>query len=295
MNEEELREMMSMLEAAGWQPLLCDTPIPLYDTFVHAGNPVEPGCIPPDMELIPKALLSAQPEMMVRVKGNSMVDAGIEDGDMVKMTVLMTPRDGDIVVVAIDSECTVKSYYEDDEGQRWLVPQNKAESERYRVIRLDDELVNVHLCGVVGEVFKPLPRVSCKSLRSAVAEAKKLYDDEPKVSGQRVTAVIRLLGKEIRIQRHWYAVCRGMMDVCAVGEDEYDIFCTRVAKALPAHGHLPRVDEMQAMAVESFAKPIVKWDERRAPVKGVRFRAYKALGEKTIRLLTMREEEFQSL
>jgi len=295
MTEEELKEITALLERQGWSPMLCDTPVPLYDTPVHAGNPVEPGSIPPDMVLVPKALLATQPQMMVRVKGNSMVDAGIEDGDVVKMTLDTTPRDGDIVVVAIDSECTVKSYYEDDEGQRWLVPQNKAESERYKVIRLDDELVNVHLCGVVDEVLKPLPRVSSRVLRSAVAKAKKLYEEEPKVSGQRVAAVIRLLGKEIKIQRHWYAVCRGMMDVCAFGEDEYDIFCTRVAEVLPAHKHLPRVDEMQAMAVESFAKPIVKWDEGRSPVKGARFRAYKRLGERTIQLLTMKEEAFQSI
>ena len=188
MTEEELREITALLERQGWSPMLCDSPIPLYDTPVHAGNPVEPGSIPPDMVLVPKALLATQPQMMVRVKGNSMVDAGIEDGDVVKMTLDTTPRDGDIVVVAIDSECTVKSYYEDDEGQRWLVPQNKAESERYRVIRLEDELVNVHLCGVVDEVLKPLPRVSSRVLRSAVAKAKKLYEEEPKVSGQRVAA-----------------------------------------------------------------------------------------------------------
>lgn len=295
MTEKEVKEIMALLERAGWQPLLCDTPIPVYDTPVHAGTPTEPGNIPPGMALIPKALLSAQPEMMVRVKGDSMIDAGIEDGDMVKMALGKSPRDGDIVVVAIDLDCTVKSYYEDDEGLRWLVPQNEAERELYKVIRLDDNLVGVYLCGVVGEVFKPLPRVSCKSLRSAVAEAKKSYEDEPRVSDQRVTAVIRLLGKEIRIQRHWYAVCRGMMDVSVYGENEYDLFCARVAKVLPAHGHLPRVDEMQAMAVESFAKPVVKWDERRAPVKGTRFRAYKALAERSILLLTMREDEFQNL
>lgn len=294
MEEKELEAIFEQLEAAGWRPQLCDTPIPVYES-VHAGNPVDPGNVPADMVLVPKALLSMQPEMMVRVKGNSMVDAGIEDGDVVKMTVGETPRDGDIVVVALDAGCTLKCFYEDDDGTQWLIPQNKAESERYRVIRLDESQVNVHLCGVVKEVFKPLPRMSCRSLRSAVASAKKDMQAEPRVSEQRVTAVINMLGREIKIQRHWYAVCRGMMDVGIYEENEYDLFCKRVAKALPAHEHLPRVDEMQAMAVESFAKPVVKWDERRSPVKGARFGAYKSLGERTIQLLTMKEEEFQSL
>lgn len=271
-------------------------PIPFYSEGIRAGFPSPATDYEEEPIDLNKALIkNREATFFARVKGDSMIDAGIEDGDMVKMALGKSPRDGDIVVVAIDLDCTVKSYYEDDEGLRWLVPQNEAERELYKVIRLDDNLVGVYLCGVVGEVFKPLPRVSCKSLRSAVAEAKKSYEDEPRVSDQRVTAVIRLLGKEIRIQRHWYAVCRGMMDVSVYGENEYDLFCARVAKVLPAHGHLPRVDEMQAMAVESFAKPVVKWDERRAPVKGTRFRAYKALAERSILLLTMREDEFQNL
>ena len=80
MNEEELKEIMLLLENAGWQPQLCDTPLPAYES-VHAGNPTEPGQLPEDMIMMPKAFLSMCPENMVRVIGNSMVDAGISDGD----------------------------------------------------------------------------------------------------------------------------------------------------------------------------------------------------------------------
>ena len=38
MNEQELKEIMLLLEKAGWQPQLCDTPLPAYES-VHAGNP----------------------------------------------------------------------------------------------------------------------------------------------------------------------------------------------------------------------------------------------------------------
>ena len=285
MTEEELKEMMALLEKAGAQPLLCDTPIPLYETPVHAGNPVEPGCIPPDMKLVPKALLAAQPEMMVRVNGNSMADAGIEDGDLVKMTLDMTPRDGDIVVVVIDEECTVKSYYEDDEGQCWLVPQNKAESALYKVIRLDDELVNVHLCGVVGEVFKPLPRVSCKSLRSAVAEAKKSYKDEPKISEQQVSYTIREIAPLVTIARLWYAVYRILADYNVVEEDDFDTFINKVVAEVPHHEHLPSKTELQRLAVQSFAKPVSKWRPDNAPVKGSRYKLYATIANKTEELL----------
>ena len=65
MDEEELKEIMLLLEKAGWQPQLCDTPLPAYES-VHAGNPTEPGQVPEDMIMMPKAFLSMCPENMVR-------------------------------------------------------------------------------------------------------------------------------------------------------------------------------------------------------------------------------------
>ena len=159
--EKDVNEILELLEKAGWQPQLCDTPLPAYES-VHAGNPMDPGQVPSDVVMMPKAFLSMCPESMIKVQGNSTLDAGISDGDWVKMTIAQEPRDGDIVVVVIGSECTVKSYYEDDNGVRWLIPQNKAEEGRYKVIRLDDTEEKVYLCGVVKEILKPLPRVSTR-------------------------------------------------------------------------------------------------------------------------------------
>ena len=171
MDEKDYKDILKILENAGWQPQVCDTPIPVYES-VHAGNPEEPGQIPPDMVLVPRAFLSMYPEAMVRVQGNSMIDRNIEDGDWVKMCYGRTPHDGDIVVVAIGSECTVKSYYEDEDGVGWLVPQNKREKEKYKVIRLDEDAGNVHLCGVVTDIRKPLPRVPDKAMKALVDEVK---------------------------------------------------------------------------------------------------------------------------
>ena len=294
MTEEEIKRILKILEDAGWQPQLCDTPIPAYES-VHAGNPADPGQIPPDMVMVPKAFLSMAPESMVKVTGNSMIDIGIEEGDWVKMIIGRTPRDGDIVVVAIGSECTLKSYYEDDDGTRWLVPQNKAGKDKYKVIKLDENNGKVHLCGVVTEVLKPLPRVSGKAMRSLVSEVKANFQEEPRISDQRVKSVIKILGHEIKVARMWYAVCRSMMDEQVFETDRFDLFCDYVKRVLPYHQHLPKVAEMQAMAVESFAKPVSKWDERRAPVKGKRFKDYRAIADKTTLLLTISEAEFEKL
>lgn len=39
MTEEELREMFAVLEAQGLQPMLCDTPVAVYDGRVPCGTP----------------------------------------------------------------------------------------------------------------------------------------------------------------------------------------------------------------------------------------------------------------
>ena len=294
MNERELREILKLLTDAGWQPLMCDTAIPVYES-VHAGNPEDPGNVPPEMTMVPKVFLSMYPDSMVRVVGNSMIDRGIEDGDWVKMSFGKVPRQGDIVVVAIDSECTVKCYYEADDGSHWLVPQNRAEKSKYKAIRLDDSFSSVYLCGVVTDIRKPMPRVPEKEMKWFVDEAMEEYAEEPRISEQHIERVIRMLGEEIKIARMWYAVCRGLVDADAAEEDDFDAICEKIRRILPRHQHLPKASEMQAMAVESFSKPVCKWVEGRAPVRGKRFKNYRALGEKTITLLTMSEADFEKL
>jgi hypothetical protein len=199
------------------------------------------------------------------------------------------------VVVAIGTECTLKCYYEDDDGTRWLLSQNKAEKELYKPIRLDEDLGFVYLCGVVTEMSKPLPRVPVKDMRSLVIEAKANIEEEPSISVERVRSVIKILGKEIKVARQWYAVCRSMMDELVYDENDFDSFCDMVKQVLPNHQHLPKVAEMQTMAVESFAKPVCRWEERKSPVKGKRFKAYRALADKATMLLKMSEAEFQEL
>ena len=285
MSEKEVKEILELLEKAGWEPQLCDTPLPAYES-VHAGNPMDPGQVPSDMIMLPRAFLSACPESMIRVQGNSMQDAGISDGDGVKMTIGQEPRDGDIVVVAIGLECTVKSYYEDDNGVRWLIPQNKAEEGMHDVICLDDTQERVYLCGVVKEILKELPRVSTRSMRNTLnALRSKDREEEPRISEQRVDEVIRLMAPEVKIGRQWYAVYKPLEEKKVYGKEDYVAFCDRVRQEVPEHKHLPVEVEMQRMAVQSFKKPVRQWNPNDAPVQGKRFVAYQKIGLQTLGLL----------
>jgi SOS regulatory protein LexA len=61
---------------------------------------------------------------MLKVQGDSMIDAGIMEGDMVLVERGKTPKPGQIVVAEIDGEYTMK-YYRKSGERVWLEPANK--------------------------------------------------------------------------------------------------------------------------------------------------------------------------
>ncbi len=72
---------------------------------------------------IPAEYMPNVPTFMLCVKGESMVNAGILDGDMVLVQQQNTARDGDIVVALIDDSATVKTFYKEENRVR-LQPEN---------------------------------------------------------------------------------------------------------------------------------------------------------------------------
>ena len=83
---------------------------------------------------------------MLTVTGDSMIDAGIQPGDIVLVERGVTPKAGDIVVAQVDDEWTLKHYNKDKEGVR-LDPANK----KYPTIRPKRSL---ELGGVVKAVIR---------------------------------------------------------------------------------------------------------------------------------------------
>ena len=63
----------------------------------------------------------------LRVRGDSMINAAILDGDMVVVRPQQTADDGQIVVARIGDEATVKRLYRRN-GEIWLMPENEAYS-----------------------------------------------------------------------------------------------------------------------------------------------------------------------
>lgn len=61
----------------------------------------------------------------LRVRGESMIGAGIFDGDLVVIRPQNTASNGDIVLALLEDEATIKRFYRDAEGV-WLLPENEA-------------------------------------------------------------------------------------------------------------------------------------------------------------------------
>ncbi|MDO5539838.1 MAG: transcriptional repressor LexA [Eubacteriales bacterium] len=72
---------------------------------------------------IPAEFMPNAQTFMLNVKGESMINAGIFDGDQILVQQQNTARNGDIVVALIDDSATVKTYYKED-GYYRLQPEN---------------------------------------------------------------------------------------------------------------------------------------------------------------------------
>ncbi len=74
---------------------------------------------------LPQELVGGGELFMLEVKGESMIDAAICDGDYVVIKQAQTAENGEIVAALIDGEATVKTFQRKG-GQVWLLPHNPA-------------------------------------------------------------------------------------------------------------------------------------------------------------------------
>ena len=108
--------------AAG-QPILAEENIESY--------------FPIPAEFIP----GGDPSFILKVRGDSMINAGINNGDQIFVHSCATARNGDMVVALIDDSATVKTFYR-EKGHIRLQPENDT---------MDPIIVND--CKILGKVF----------------------------------------------------------------------------------------------------------------------------------------------
>lgn len=103
-------------------------PTPSYVPIVGriaAGGPILAEQHIEDVFPLPRELVGDGTLFLLRVVGESMIDAAIADGDWVVIRQQATAENGDIVAAMIDGEATVKTFRRRD-GHVWLIPHNAA-------------------------------------------------------------------------------------------------------------------------------------------------------------------------
>lgn len=125
-------------------------PTPAYVPMVGriaAGGPILAEQAVEEFFPLPKDLVGEGTLFMLRVAGDSMIDAAITDGDWVVVRQQHVADNGDIVAAMIDGEATVKTY-RFREGHVWLMPHNEA----YEPIKGDDAVVLGRVVAVLRKV-----------------------------------------------------------------------------------------------------------------------------------------------
>ena len=114
---------------------------------IAAGGPITAEQAVEDVFSLPREFVGHGDLFMLRVSGDSMIDAAICDGDWVVVRQQNTAVNGDIVAALLDDEATVKTFRQRD-GHTWLLPQNT----QYEPILGDHATV----MGKVVSVFRSL-------------------------------------------------------------------------------------------------------------------------------------------
>ena len=115
--------------------------LPVIGT-VAAGTPILAeenidSYFPVPAEIIP----NGEPSFVLKVKGDSMINAGIFNGDQIFVQQCSTARNGDLIVALVEDSATVKTFYKEKDHIR-LQPEND-----------DMEPIIVDDCQILGKVF----------------------------------------------------------------------------------------------------------------------------------------------
>jgi repressor LexA len=133
---------ITLLKQATTEPLL---ELPFVGR-VMAGEPVE---VFEDHEpiLVPPLLLRTGTHFVMEVRGDSMIDDGIREGDLVIIQQQSVPNNGDTVVAVVQGEATIKRYY-----QRGHTIELRPANARMAPIQVDARAVEIK--GVVAGLMR---------------------------------------------------------------------------------------------------------------------------------------------
>jgi repressor LexA len=117
---------------------------------VAAGSPVMSDANYEDYRRVDPRLFRPRADYLLKVRGDSMRDAGILDGDLLAVHATPTAHRGQVVVARIDDEITVKRF-----EQRGNIVLLKPENDAYQPIRVDLREQALAIEGVYAGLLRP--------------------------------------------------------------------------------------------------------------------------------------------
>jgi len=113
-----------LAEASSATPIGDAAMVPMVGR-IAAGIPITADQQIEEVYPLPRQLVGKGELFMLKVVGDSMIDAAICDGDWVVVRRQQTAENGEVVAAMLDSEATVKVFRQRD-GHTWLLPRNSA-------------------------------------------------------------------------------------------------------------------------------------------------------------------------
>ena len=195
---------------------------------VAAGKPLEMFSVEETLD-VPESMWQGRKVFALRVRGQSMIDAGIHDGDYLIVEPADTADDGRTVVAEIDGQVTVKKLFRAPGGQVRLQPANP---EMLPLIIGGDQVrVRGLVVGVLRKFgFRPAPTVPRRAPRPAAAprparrppqegetldlslnaidaqlERWRVLGERQPARNARERAQLAQLGRDLQALREWYA------------------------------------------------------------------------------------------
>lgn len=287
MTEQELKELFTLLEAQGLRPMLCDTPVPYYEEAAPCGIPSEMGdTVEGEYFLLPRDLVCGGTTMIIHASGDSMIGAGIDDGDEVHVLIDAPVHDGDVVLAVVDGRSTIKSYYRDKEGYCWLVPRNKA----YDSIKIAEDM-DARILGRVIKHFKNTPRTPFSELTESVERTRSKEKSSTGMRYAQTDEMQWMLRKvctgQMTSSSDWIAVYRILVDKCGA-PSSYRAFADYINSL--------GLSELPACSADSLRKadpiyqrPTYQWTAEMAPTVRISILDRRAGLAKQLRRLLDRE------
>lgn len=223
-----------------------------------------------DLLMLSPELFPLYPKTGITMIDDTMTAVGIYKGDILIITYDDKPDDGMLVLAYVGGKKMVRFYFEDDDGNKWLLSKNE-DVEPICISIRDDVKIMARILRHIGKA----PRIKYNEAKKLTREAKNAVKKTKVASLKHAKWVIKHLGKDVNVMRDWFSFYRPLVQFGVVDDKDYKGFCNLIKETLPEHQHQPKYDEMQRLDDGCFRKPVEEWTPATSPLKNFnRFREY---------------------